>query len=125
MSDEVCEVVFMDEAKVARVGRELADEASCQGAADLFKLLSEPLRLRTLLALSIEPLCVCDLSRLLGASQSNLSHQLRLLRTAGLVAPRRQGKMVYYYIERKDIKDLIGHALSRPEGKASPNRSAE
>jgi ArsR family transcriptional regulator len=63
---------------------------------ELFKVFSDPTRLRILGALSGGELCVCDIGEVLGASQSAVSHQLALLRSARLVASRREGKTVFY-----------------------------
>lgn len=68
-------------------------------------MLANPTRLRLLAALlSAEPgcdgdaptLCVCDLSAVAGASETATSHQLRMLRLAGMVVQRREGRTVYY-----------------------------
>jgi DNA-binding transcriptional ArsR family regulator len=69
---------------------EVADQAG------FYKLLGDPTRLRLLQALAATEMCVCDLAALLASSLSAVSHQLRLLRTAGLVRYRKEGKMVYY-----------------------------
>jgi ArsR family transcriptional regulator len=54
---------------------------------------------------------VCDLSALLGISESATSHQLRLLRTLRLVRNRKEGKMVYYALDDEHILDLIQQGL--------------
>lgn len=72
--------------------------------AALLALLSNPTRLKMLLALQPGPLaplaelCVCDLAAVSGASKSLTSHQLRLLRVAGVVHQRRAGKLAFYQL---------------------------
>ena len=78
--------------------------------ADLiFKALSDPLRLRILQFLrrpdadccSVEDkVCACDIEGLLGLSQPTISHHMKLLVQAGLVAAEKSGRWVYYRIDR-------------------------
>jgi len=76
----------------------------------LFKAFSEPGRLRILHALLQQEMCVCDLAALLQVSESAVSHQLRLLRTMGLVVNRREGTVLYYRPADKRLIELIGFA---------------
>ena len=52
-------------------------------------------------------MCVCDLSALLGMSQSAISHQLRVLKIARLVKFRREGKIIYYSLDDDHIKHIF------------------
>ena len=61
-----------------------------------FHALADPTRLAVLDALAGGEQCVCDLQSLLGAAQSRLSFHLRVLREAGLVHDRREGRWSYY-----------------------------
>ena len=95
---------------------------------DLFALFANPTRLRLLLALTrFEPgiltasqkpdlsppreLCVCDLAVAAHASESMTSHQLRILRDAGIVAQRRSGRHVFYRVSSRSIAHLLRDAL--------------
>ena len=60
--------------------------------ADVFKLFSDSTRLKIICSILNNELCVCDLCELLNLTQSNVSHQLQLLRTAKLVKYRKEGK---------------------------------
>ncbi len=71
-----------------------------------FKTLSAPTRLRIILLLLRRDLCVCELTFILEMSQSRVSHQLRILRDAGLVEDKRDGKWMIYGISQ-DIKDTL------------------
>ena len=94
-------------------------------SVDLLALLANRTRLSILLALlprgaDRPELCVCDLAVVCGASQSLISHQLRLLRTAGLVAQRREGKLAYYRLTSvatttllRSVLDLAPEPVSR------------
>jgi len=63
-----------------------------------FKALSDPTRLRIVVLLLRRDLCVCELVAVLGMEQSRISHQLRILRAAGLVKDVRDGKWIIYHI---------------------------
>ena len=62
----------------------------------LFHALSEPLRIQTIEHLQRRELCVCELCELLSVSQSKLSFHLKVLKSAGLVHSRQEGRWVYY-----------------------------
>jgi len=66
--------------------------------ADRLKALGDPTRLRMLdlLAQQPEPLCVCDLTPRFSQNQPTISHHLKLLREAGLIAGEKQGIWAYY-----------------------------
>ena len=67
--------------------------------ANLFKSLSEPVRLRILyLLLEHDELCVCDIVNSLELSQSVVSRHLAYLRNSGLVNTRREGVWIYYQL---------------------------
>ena len=62
------------------------------------KALADPTRVRVLAALRKGELCVCELCDALAVSQSTLSTHLQVIRDAGLVSARKQGKWKYYAI---------------------------
>jgi DNA-binding transcriptional ArsR family regulator len=87
-------------------GRLLGAEV-VQSVADVFRLLGDPTRVRLVDALSHGERCVCDLSRLVGLTESAVSHQLRLLRAARLVRARRTGRMAYYSLDDHHVVGLL------------------
>jgi len=70
--------------------------------SEIFKLLSEPNRLKILCNLNMECRPVSDIVIATGLSQTNVSFHLRLLREAGLVRPERKGAFIYYCLP--DVK---------------------
>ena len=62
------------------------------------KAFADPSRVRVLMALREQELCVCELCDALDLTQSTLSTHLQVIRKAGLVAARKQGKWMYYAI---------------------------
>ena len=79
-------------------------------SAQLFHALSDATRLAILDLLQDGEHCVCDLQAALDAAQSRLSFHLKVLKDAGLVRDRRDGRWAYYEIDR-DVIDEIGSAL--------------
>lgn len=75
--------------------------------SETFKVLGDPTKVKILYLLSKRELRVCDLSDLLGISQSAVSHQLRILRTLNLVKHVRKGKFVYYSLADEHVLKLI------------------
>lgn len=82
-----------------------------EATAELFKVFGDPTRLKLLAALLGQEMCVCDLSDLLGISQSAVSHQLRLLRTSRLVKNRREGKSVFYSLDDDHVATILAQGM--------------
>lgn len=102
-----CEIEFVDEKKVRRVQKQMKTIEAIALLAETFKLLGDPTRVKIAFALSREELCVCDLAKLLGASESTVSHSLRSLRQMKLVKFRREGKIAYYSLDDDHIRQLL------------------
>ena len=105
-----CEAVVVHGTKIASLQPLVLDEEGAQAEAERFRALGDPTRLRILSALSLTELCVCDLSGLLGVSQTATSQHLKILRSAGMVRYRKDGRMAFY---RLADPSLAGW-LSRP-----------
>lgn len=92
-------------------------EADRARTAQLFHALSDETRLRILERLRGGERCVCELTDALDAAQSRLSFHLKVLKEAGLVADRREGRWMYYTVEREalgEAADLLGWLVSEP-----------
>ena len=94
-------------ALVDKLHRELPDEEHLCDLADLFKIFGDTTRMRILYSLFESELCVCAISELLGMTQSAISHQLRVLKDNHLVANRREGKTVYYFLADNHVRKII------------------
>jgi ArsR family transcriptional regulator, arsenate/arsenite/antimonite-responsive transcriptional repressor len=97
-----------------------------QRAALLFHALSDETRLAILALLRDGERCVCELMDALDVAQSRLSFHLRVLRDAGLVSDRRDGRWIYYTAERAVVAEAESLlAELRPRGRrALPQRGA-
>ena len=80
-------------------------------AVALFHALSDETRLEIVQRLRVGERCVCDLTDLLDAAQSRLSFHLKVLKDAGLVSDRREGRWVHYSLNRAvfdELRSLLG-----------------
>jgi len=109
--EDVCEIEFVDEARVSVVRKRMPDPDVLEALSDIFKVLGDPTRLRIVSALATRELCVCDIANLLGTSVSAVSHQLRVLRISKLVKHRKEGKMVYYSLDDDCVQTLLHEGL--------------
>ena len=88
----------------------LSDEAAAALAAG-FKALADPTRVALVNRLAAAgEICVCDLTAAFDLGQPTISHHLKVLRDAGLVAAERRGKWAYYRIV-PDALERLGAAL--------------
>jgi ArsR family transcriptional regulator len=92
------------------------------GLTQVFKLLADESRLRILLTLAREgEMHVSALCQMLGQSQPAVSHHLTLLRMAGLVGFRRDGKFNFYRLDAVNLGDLLERTFSESGRGASLN----
>ena len=96
-----------DPALLDRIRAKMLTGPLLQSVAEVFKLLGDPTRVRLLDALSHGERCVCDLAALVELSESAVSHQLRLLRTARLVRVRRSGRLAFYNLDDHHVIGLL------------------
>ena len=110
-----------DASRVAAVAESLIDVDVASDLAELFRLLGDPTRLRILHALlEAGELCVCDLAAVVETSDTKVSQALRLLRGAGAVRNRRDGRNVYYRLDDAHVRMILDvsqeHVSHQDEG---------
>jgi DNA-binding transcriptional ArsR family regulator len=118
MSDGGCDLLCLDlpRAEALRQGRLDLDAATA--AAAQAKALADPTRLMLAAALGeTDELCVCDLSWIAERAQNLVSHHVRVLRDAGLVKSRRDGKMVMYALTANGRALLAAVTLDAAEAR--------
>jgi ArsR family transcriptional regulator len=102
----------------ARSGRAPSESASPEPALSvdraqrLLRALAEPIRLQVVLALQHGERCVCDLTSDLDLAQSKLSFHLKVLKEAGLIRARQEGRWIYYRLEPSTLL-LLRHWLDQ------------
>lgn len=104
-----CRIIHSERIEKARQNSLRPEEH--EKLANLFKAMGDTTRLKILLALSHDEMCVCDLAAFLTVSESAVSHQLRLLRQLYLVSNRREGPVLYYRLNDDHISQLIDLGL--------------
>jgi len=97
---------------VAAARGALIDIEEAGRLAGLLGLIQDPVRLRLLFALSgADELCVSDLAVALGSTDDAVSYALKLLRVAGLVSFRKDGRTVFYRLSPGFPHQLLEHCL--------------
>jgi len=108
----ICSVKCINEKKVKETFKTLPQLEDISQMADIFKALSDPSRLKIVLALLNQEHCVCDIAVICNQTDSAISHQLRILRTLKIVKNRRDGKIIYYSIDDDHVVSLINMSLN-------------
>lgn len=93
----------------------MPDDEKLFDLAEFFKVFGDSTRVRIMCALIPGEMCVCDISDLLGITQSAISHQLRLLKSHRLVRSRREGKSMFYALDDEHIQTILCQGLSHLE----------
>ena len=102
----------LDPEGVARAREGLLPTEDAARLASVLGLLADPVRSRILYALDqVEELCVGDLALALGTTEDAVSYGLRILRTAGLVHTRKEGRAVFYRLATNFPEPLLEHCL--------------
>ncbi len=86
---------------------EINDEEIIMDLSVLFKMFSDPTRLKIMQTLLNNELNVCEISYLLNMTHSAISHQLATLKLARLVKSKKVGKEVYYSLSDSHVKEII------------------
>ena len=95
-----------------------SEEMLCD-LADLFNIFGDTTRLRILFALLDTEMCVMHISERLGMTSSAISHQLKVLKDNNLVACRREGKTIFYYLADDHVHTIVAQGyehLKEKEG---------
>ncbi len=107
MEEEIlcdCDIVHNKAVNTA-LNNQVAD-ANLTELSELFKMLGDLTRIKIIWSLDNRELCVCDIAKVLNMTKSAISHQLAILRHAGIVKYRRDGKEVYYTLDDEHITKL-------------------
>ena len=105
--DDRCQEFCIDAAAVATAKKNLPNQATLTSLSRMFQAFGDSNRLKIMLAVLEQELCVCELGELLEMSAPAVSHHLRRLKDLSLVKTRREGKLVYYSLDDQHIRDLL------------------
>lgn len=104
----------LDPEGVARARSRVPSQEEAAELTGVLSLLADSTRARVLYALdAVDELCVGDIAVALAASEDAVGYALRVLRTAGFVATRKQGRAVYYRLSEGFPEPLREHCLRR------------
>ena len=109
--NERCEYSYRHGEIVDKVNEVLPGDEILYDLAELFKIFGDSTRIKILYVLLESEMCVCDIARLLGLSQSAVSHQLRALKQSKLVRYRREGKSILYALADDHVRDIIDRGM--------------
>ena len=76
--------------------------------------LSDPIRINILELMMSGEICVCDIVKVTGLSQSKISYHIKILKDSGLISDRQEGRWVYYKLDLEvlsDIKNWMGNLI--------------
>jgi len=104
---KLCDCDVIHKETVDKVSAMMPDADDFYALANLYKMFSDPTRVKIMWALHCSDMCVCDLAVLLDMTKSAISHQLKSLRLVNLVKFRKQGKVVYYSLADDHVKSIF------------------
>lgn len=99
-----------DAARRLRTLTDGIDETDLKAEARVFKAMSDPCRLAILKLLKEGELCVCEIMTALDRPQSSTSHHLSILKNAGLVKERKDGKWSHYRLSEGAVIEMMNLA---------------
>lgn len=103
-------------------------ERDFEGSAELLRAIAHPVRLQILCAIKDSDHAVSEIEDITGISQPGLSQQLAILRKADLVTTRRDGKKIYYRVDREQMlgaSDLLDALAGTNLGARRDRRAAQ
>lgn len=109
------EFIHIHQDKVRQLNEKMPAEEMLFDLAELFKIFGDTTRIKILFALLESEMCVFDIAALLGMTQSAISHQLRVLKTNGLVKFRREGKLLFYSLSDSHITSILSQGMEHIE----------
>ena len=112
---ECCETHHHHNKLVKETLMQMPDEDVLYDLAELFKVFGDSTRIRILFVLYEQELCVCDIATALNMTQSAVSHQLKILKQSRLIANRREGRSVIYFLADDHVKSMIEQGLEHVE----------
>ena len=108
---ERCDYSHIHQEIVDKVERTMPEDEILYDLAELFKIFGDSTRIKILYVLFESEMCVCDIAKLLGMTQSAISHHLRALKQSKLVKYRREGKTVFYSLADGHVRTILGQGM--------------
>lgn len=100
------EINNTNDAELKRIMNKIPNDDFIINMAELFKVFGDSTRVKIIAALMEKELCVCDLAYIIHASQSAVSHQLRILKQSKLVKYRKEGQCIFYSLDDTHVEEI-------------------
>ncbi len=110
MNKFICEINEPHPHSIAIAKANMPKDEEVQRLSSIFKVLSDPTRVKLLLAMKGQEMCVCDLAACLNMTKSAISHQLKTMKEYHVVKSRRDGKNIFYSLDDQHVTDIISLA---------------
>ena len=110
-----CGFLHINEAIAKKILNEMPPEEELYDLSDFFKVFGDATRVKILFVLLYAKMCVCDIAKTLGMTQSAISHQLHFLKQMKLVATKREGKTILYSLADSHIESILSQGLEHIE----------
>lgn len=101
------DLLLLDRRTQSLVEEALPDSVILERLVNFFSVFADTTRLKILSALAVSEMCVTDLARVLQMNQTTISHQLRYLKTSGVVSTHRLGKVVFYMLSKDTVNTVL------------------
>ena len=88
----------------------------------IMESLSDPIRINILELMMGGEICVCDIVKVTGLSQSKISYHIKILKDSGLISDRQEGRWVYYKLDFEvltDVKNWMANLIQSSSSKRS------
>ena len=112
MQDVICCTNEKHKDAIKKALKNMPSEELILDTSSFFKVIGDYTRLRIIVTLIHNELCVCDIAELLSMTKSAISHHLSHLRAAKIVKSRRDGKNIYYSLDDEHVEDIISKAFA-------------
>lgn len=102
---------FEERGGIAGIVESLPDDQTIEDIASIARALSDPVRVKVIFSLCMQPMCVCLLVAMTGYAYSKMSYHLSVLKECGLVCSRQEGNYLIYHptdFGRKVVEGVEG-----------------
>lgn len=106
-------LLSVDEEQLITIDNYSMDNRTAKALSNFFSIFSDQTRLKIISLLSLFPMCVGDLSKLLKINQTTISHQLKILKFEGIVDSDKVGKVVTYKVVDQYVNEVLESGVDR------------
>lgn len=99
--------IYLNKQKQDIIKESIPSDKIVSNLSNFYSIFSDSTRLKILISLLLEEMCVNDLSNLLNINQTTISHQLKILKTSGAVVSTRKNKFVFYRATNKFVNNIM------------------